>query len=178
MAMIFDAPFWIFPLLPIVLTLLCAGAVYWALSQMAPLGNRPRLATPTPPHATYAPAVSAAAPPVRSAVASDNATLATLLDTPTAVSTPARDILLPADDDLTVVEGIGPHIATVLAAAGIPTLSALAKAEPAQLERVLRDAGLNLAQPDTWPEQARLAASGRMEELERLQERLRAGRQA
>jgi predicted flap endonuclease-1-like 5' DNA nuclease len=176
MAMLFDAPFWIFPLLPIVLTLLCAGAVYWALSQMAPLGNRPRLATPTPPRATYAPAARIATPATRSAATGDNATLATLLETPTTVATPGRDILLPADDDLTVVEGVGPHIAKVLVAAGIPTLSALAKAEPAQLERVLRDAGLNLAQPDTWPEQARLAASGRMEELERLQERLRAGK--
>jgi predicted flap endonuclease-1-like 5' DNA nuclease len=167
MAMTFDAPFWIFPLLPALLSLLCAGAVYWALTQMAPLSNRPRIATPTPSRVTYAPSV-VAAPAVAAtsaaprAVASADTTLATLLDTP-------------ADSDLTVVEGIGPHIATVLTAAGIPTLSALARTEPAELERIVRDAGLNLAQPDTWPEQARLAASGRLEELKQLQERLRGG---
>lgn len=143
----FAAPLWIFPVLPLVLLVLCAAAVYWALSQMAPLGNTPVLRAPRP---TFA---------------ADSAALESLL-------------AAPVSEDLTIVEGIGPKIAGVLRAGGITSLGALAASDPASIQQILRAAGMNLASPETWPEQARLAAAGRAEELKALQESLRAGRSA
>lgn len=87
----------------------------------------------------------------------------------------------PADhsgDDLQRIEGIGPKIARALNAAGITRFAQLATFEPAQISEILRDSKIRLAFTDTWPEQARLAAEGKWEELKALQARLTAGRQA
>lgn len=81
-----------------------------------------------------------------------------------------------ASDDLTRVEGIGPKISAVLRAAGITTFAALADTEVARLEELLSGAGIRIANPRTWPEQARLAASGQWGELESLQGQLKGGR--
>ncbi len=78
-------------------------------------------------------------------------------------------------DDLVIIEGIGPKIAGVLQAAGIQTFAQLAAADPAQLEKILHDAGLRLADPSTWMEQAKLAAEGKMDELKALQDSLKGG---
>lgn len=80
--------------------------------------------------------------------------------------------------DLTVIEGIGPKIAGVLRAAGINTFSDLANTSSMRLTEVLSEAGipLGIANPGTWPEQSRLAAGERWEELKELQLSLRAGR--
>jgi hypothetical protein len=46
------------------------------------------------------------------------------------------------------------------------------------LEEILRDAKLNLAVADTWPEQAALAAAGKWDEFTRLTDQLKAGKRS
>ena len=82
----------------------------------------------------------------------------------------------PAFDDLTHIRGIGPKIASVLADAGLPTFTSLADADPVTLAAILGETLTRLADPGSWPEQARLAAGGDWEALGALQERLKAGR--
>ncbi len=77
------------------------------------------------------------------------------------------------------LEGIGPKIEDILHAAGILTFAQLAAAEVSQLEKIVReDAGIRIAFPATWPEQAQLAADGDWETLENLQDSLKGGRKA
>ncbi|MBN1221543.1 MAG: DUF4332 domain-containing protein [Anaerolineae bacterium] len=80
-------------------------------------------------------------------------------------------------DDLTVIEGIGPKISGLLQAAGVTTLAQLAETDVAQIRQILEDAGLiRLADPTTWPEQAKLAAAGDWQALQKLQDELQGGR--
>jgi len=83
-----------------------------------------------------------------------------------------------AGDDLTIVEGIGPKIAEVLATAGIATYADLAKADAEKVKEILTEAGsnFNTADPTTWAEQAQLAADGKFEELEKLKAELDGGK--
>jgi trigger factor len=62
--------------------------------------------------------------------------------------------------DLTKIEGIGAKTAGLLYDAGILTYEQLANAEIGQLREILEAAGgrYRSMKPDTWPEQARLAA--------------------
>jgi predicted flap endonuclease-1-like 5' DNA nuclease len=80
--------------------------------------------------------------------------------------------------DLQKIEGIGPKIATILNAHGIHTFADLAEATVETLQKYLEEAGprYRLAHPETWPEQARLAAGGWWEALEELQDQLKGGR--
>jgi predicted flap endonuclease-1-like 5' DNA nuclease len=80
-------------------------------------------------------------------------------------------------DDLTIVEGIGPKINELLIAGGIDTFVKLARASVPDIQVILGKAGPNfkLAQPDSWPRQARLCASGSWSELRKLQDELIAG---
>jgi DNA-directed RNA polymerase subunit beta' len=80
-------------------------------------------------------------------------------------------------DDLQAIEGIGPKIASVLQAAGINNFTQLAQADVARLQEILAEAGISqIADPSTWPEQAKLAAAGDWEGLETLQDQLEGGR--
>jgi predicted flap endonuclease-1-like 5' DNA nuclease len=79
-------------------------------------------------------------------------------------------------DDLTLIEGIGPKIASVLQAAGIITFNQLAAADTARLDKILIEAGLRLADPGTWPEQAALADAGKWDEFKALTDSLKGGR--
>jgi NADH-quinone oxidoreductase subunit I len=81
-------------------------------------------------------------------------------------------------DDLTRIEGIGPKIAALFQEAGIITFAHLAATEVSKLKQILADAGpqFQLADPSTWPEQAKLAATGKWKELEALQDKLKGGR--
>jgi ribosomal protein L30 len=81
-------------------------------------------------------------------------------------------------DDLERIEGIGPKIAGLLREAGITTFAQLAETEVSVLEEILRDAKLNLAVADTWPEQAALAAAGKWDEFTRLTDQLKAGKRS
>ncbi|MCS6842872.1 MAG: DUF4332 domain-containing protein, partial [Caldilineales bacterium] len=82
------------------------------------------------------------------------------------------------EDDLTIVEGIGPKIAELLRAAGIRTLAQLARTDVSELQAILDAAGprFRLADPTSWPEQARLAAGGAWAALREWQDRLKGGR--
>jgi len=89
----------------------------------------------------------------------------------------AQSVSPEKSDDLKLVEGIGPKIASTLQAAGIQTFTQLAQTEVETLRRILEDADLRLADPTTWPEQARLAAKGDWEALKKLQDSLKGGRE-
>ena len=78
-------------------------------------------------------------------------------------------------DDLKKIEGIGPKIAETLIAAGIATYADLAKAKPANISEVIADVRGNHI-PDTWPQQAKLAADGKWDELKELQDKLNGGK--
>jgi predicted flap endonuclease-1-like 5' DNA nuclease len=82
----------------------------------------------------------------------------------------------PLPDDLKRIEGIGPKISRLLQATGITTFAQLAATDVNQLRRILRGAGITIADPGTWPEQASLAAADRWDELEALQDELKGGR--
>jgi len=88
------------------------------------------------------------------------------------------EVVPPEPDDLEIIEGIGPKIAGLLKAAGITTFAQLADVDVARVQEILRAANLRLADPTTWAEQARLAASGDWSALETLQKTLKAGRRA
>jgi predicted flap endonuclease-1-like 5' DNA nuclease len=79
-------------------------------------------------------------------------------------------------DDLKRIEGIGPKISNVLQDAGITTYAQLAATDVHRLRQILDESGIRLANPDTWPEQARLAAAGDWDALKRLQSQLKGGR--
>jgi predicted flap endonuclease-1-like 5' DNA nuclease len=81
-------------------------------------------------------------------------------------------------DDLTKIEGIGPKIAALLQAAGITTHARLATVDVERLRTILRGGGRRfvLADPETWPLQASLAAAGRWDVLKALQDELVGGR--
>lgn len=79
-------------------------------------------------------------------------------------------------DDLTVLEGVGPKIQSVLNAAGIFTYRRLASTSAEELRRVLLNAGLRLADPATWPEQAGLLAAADFAAFQALTAQLKAGR--
>jgi predicted flap endonuclease-1-like 5' DNA nuclease len=80
-------------------------------------------------------------------------------------------------DDLTLIEGIGPKIAKILAQADIHTFTQLANTDADQLLVALASAGIFMTDPSTWPDQARFAAEGKWDELKKLQESLKGGRQ-
>jgi len=80
-------------------------------------------------------------------------------------------------DDLTIIEGIGPKIAGLLQAAGITTFAQLAAADMSRLKQILEAAKLShIANPTTWSEQAKLAAAGDKEALQKLQDQLKGGK--
>lgn len=81
-------------------------------------------------------------------------------------------------DDLRKIEGIGPKIAEHLGAGGIITFADLAAAPISQLKEILEKAGprYKMHIPDTWPQQAKLAADGNWDELKVLQDKLDGGR--
>lgn len=81
------------------------------------------------------------------------------------------------EDDLKKVEGIGPKIAELFHNAGILTYADLAATSADKLKDILAEAGPNYANkiPDTWPQQAQLAADGKWDELKELQEKLDGG---
>ena len=79
-------------------------------------------------------------------------------------------------DDLKKIEGIGPKISMLLAENGILTFAQLAEQTPEQLQEILDDADIRIADPATWADQASLAAAGAWEELATLQDGLKGGR--
>src|SRR5690606_14967442 len=83
-------------------------------------------------------------------------------------------------DDLTLIEGVGPKIAEVFANAGVVSFADVAAKSAEDLKAILAEAGdqFNTAVTDTWPEQAQLAADGKLDELKKWQDELDGGKEA
>lgn len=81
-------------------------------------------------------------------------------------------------DDLTVVEGIGPKIQMLLNQYGVHTYRQLADTPVERLREILTNAGPQLAMhdPGTWPSQANLAANDQWDSLKSIQGFLKGGK--
>lgn len=81
-------------------------------------------------------------------------------------------------NDLKAIEGIGPKIETLLQSAGIDSWRKLAGTSSDTIKEILNKGGSNfsLADPETWPKQAGLAADGKWKELFELQDILKGGK--
>lgn len=79
------------------------------------------------------------------------------------------------EDDLTIVTGIGPKIASVLHLHGVRTWQELSLTSVELLRQILESEGgiYRAADPTTWPEQAGMAARGEWRRLKAYQEHLR-----
>lgn len=77
-----------------------------------------------------------------------------------------------ATDDLTKVEGIGPKAAAAFNAAGINTFADLAKAKVPELQKILDESEgrFGALKPGSWPKQAKMAADGKWDELQKWQD--------
>ncbi len=82
-------------------------------------------------------------------------------------------------DDLKMVEGVGPKIEGLLHDGGIKTWEDLANAATETAQGILDEAGprYRMHQPTTWAKQARLAADGKWDELVAYQDHLDGGRE-
>ena len=82
-------------------------------------------------------------------------------------------------DDLKIVEGIGPKIEELLHAGGITTWQALADAPTERVQEILTEAGSRYRthNPGTWGQQAAMAVAGQWEALQQLQDRLDGGKE-
>lgn len=87
-------------------------------------------------------------------------------------------VVAEAENDLTLIEGIGPKVQEALKSAGIKSWAVLAKTPVDGLKDLLKKEGPRFAlqDPTTWPEQAALAAAGKMDELSQLKTMLRGGK--
>ncbi len=79
-------------------------------------------------------------------------------------------------DDLTLIEGIGPKIASVLKENGIQDFKQLASTSADTIKDILKNKRLGFTDPSTWAEQAQLAVDGKLEELEILKKELKHGK--
>lgn len=82
------------------------------------------------------------------------------------------------EDNLQIVEGIGPKMESVLKENGINTLAALGGKSEAEIQAILNKYGdkYKIIDPKTWAGQAQLAGSGKFDELIDYQKRLDTGR--
>lgn len=134
----------------------------------AMMAQRAQRASGVTPEAEAEPAPKQSQAPAADAVVTTPAPAETFV--PTASTAP---------DDLKVIEGIGPKIAALLQSAGITTFAQLAVTDVSLLEQLLVDANLRrLADPGTWPEQAKLAAAGDWDAFKVLTDQLKGGRRA
>lgn len=79
--------------------------------------------------------------------------------------------------DLTIIEGIGPKYAAILNVAGIHNFSQLAAMTTDEIvDLVKANGGRKSGSMSTWADQARLAAAGDWDGLEKLQDDLTGGR--
>lgn len=82
-------------------------------------------------------------------------------------------------DDLKIVEGIGPKIEQLFHNAGIKTWKALAETPVEKCQQILDNAGerYRVHNPGTWPKQCELAHSGKWKELKEWQSKLDGGKE-
>jgi predicted flap endonuclease-1-like 5' DNA nuclease len=75
-----------------------------------------------------------------------------------------------SSDDLTAITGIGPKTTAALNAAGIQTFKKIAKLDAETLSNLLKNQGARATKPETWIEQAELAAKEGLEALKKFQD--------
>ena len=82
------------------------------------------------------------------------------------------------EDDLTVVEGIGPKIKELFHNHDIKTWAALGNTSVEKCQEVLNSGGkrFDIHKPGTWPEQAKLASEGKWQKLKDWQDSLDGGK--
>jgi predicted flap endonuclease-1-like 5' DNA nuclease len=80
-------------------------------------------------------------------------------------------------DDLEIIEGIGPKMAQVLIDNGVTTFAQVAAAKVDDLTAMLKASGgrFSLASLPTWAEQAALLRDGKMDEFKKLTDELVGG---
>ncbi|MCB0687374.1 MAG: 50S ribosomal protein L27 [Saprospiraceae bacterium] len=81
------------------------------------------------------------------------------------------------EDDLKIIEGIGPKLESILKEAGITDLKVMSESDPEKIREILESAGnrYKMFNPDTWPKQAGLAVEGKWDELKEYQDHLDGG---
>ncbi|MDQ7035796.1 MAG: helix-hairpin-helix domain-containing protein [Anaerolineae bacterium] len=80
-------------------------------------------------------------------------------------------------DDLTQIEGIGPSYRDILVKAGVDTFAKIAAMSEDDIVKTVRDNGGRKSRSmGTWAEQAKLAAAGDWDKLQKLQDSLSGGR--
>lgn len=81
------------------------------------------------------------------------------------------------ENDLKVIEGVGPKIEQLFKTSGILTWKSLAEMSVDRCNEILNKAGGQFARhnPSTWPRQARLAYEGKWRDLKVWQESLQGG---
>ena len=128
----------------------------------------------------YGKGISEAAEPVKKTRRSGGRKKAEGEEATTGEAKPAAKKKTAKGDDLKLIEGIGPKAAEAFVAAGIKTFADMAAATPEKLKEILDASEGSFAGMDTttWPEQAQLAADGKMDELKELQDKLKGGREA
>ncbi len=133
------------------------------------------------PVAVAAPVVEKAPEPVVDVVVETIAapTVETVVETVAAEPKP-KSAKGPKQDDLKIVEGIGPKIEGLLHEAGITTWLELSQTAPERIKEILDAAGprYQMHDPSTWPKQAQFAHEGKFEELKEWQEMLDGGKSA
>jgi large subunit ribosomal protein L17 len=104
---------------------------------------------------------------------SDETITDAVIETVPAAKATAKD-----GDNLTMIEGIGPKAAEVLAAGGIDSFATLAATSAEKVKEILEAANARVGHldPTTWAQQAQLAADGKMDELKTLQDSLNGGK--
>ena len=83
------------------------------------------------------------------------------------------------ENDLKIVEGIGPKIEELFNASGILTWKALSETSVERCNDILHSAGERFVihNPSTWPRQAKLAYEGKWKDLKDWQETLDGGKE-
>lgn len=83
------------------------------------------------------------------------------------------------ENDLKIIEGIGPKIEELYHAAGVKTWKDVAETPVQTLQDILNEGGSRYAMhnPETWSKQATMAYLGKWQELKDYQESLNAGRE-
>lgn len=92
----------------------------------------------------------------------------------------ARDVFGKAikENDLKIIEGIGPAIEELFKNHGVTTWKALAMTTVEKCQEILDSEGerFRVHDPETWHEQARLAYQGKWEKLHEWQQQLKGGK--
>jgi len=89
----------------------------------------------------------------------------------------AAGFKIKGNDDLEIIEGIGPKIAELFRDNGVSTFDKVMNMSVSEMQAILEKGGprFKLANPGTWAEQARLCHENRWTELRALQDHLTAG---